>query len=392
MNAQQAALPFAPSLAAQPLAWADPGHVGFEIGWDHAQHRLTPPVEHLQLGNPLRTGWEAGKAAFGQRTRQATPFVRKWLQLRVGAWQRGRAFETLQVTPAFLRRIDVVNCPITLEPLTHATGTSSDASVDRVNNDAGYAAGNLAVMSVRANRAKALYAWDDAMAFVRQIEAGRLGAIDDLDAAQWARLAVLMSFTTPLAHAQAAALPLLMLPPPRLRLLSPVQCLQVMLTLQFTREGYTQRIGALTALMPDAETRDAMRGFMHTLLARRIAAGRQGDAGALRRALEDLWRDPLVLWRWQRLALRLTEAQCEHVVQQAQRRGLAGPQLRWLPRELATEGWALESRGYVQPGGDVMSRAEPANAPWAVGLPPPGSQHREARPASCTATAVAIAA
>ncbi|HSW22232.1 MAG TPA: hypothetical protein VLJ62_05660, partial [Burkholderiaceae bacterium] len=337
MNARQATLPLDDLLAAAPLAWSDPGHVGFEIGWDHAQHRLTPPVEHLQLGNPLRHGWEAGKAAFGSRTRQATPPVRKWLQLRVNAWQRGRAFETLTVTPAFLRRIEVDLCPITHEPLTHATGTPSDASVDRVNNDAGYAAGNLAVMSVRANQAKAHYAWDDAMAFVRQIEVGQLGAIDGLDASQWARLAVLMSFTTPLPHAQAATLPLLVLPPPRLRLLNAAQCLQAMLTLQFTRDGYTQRIGALTALMPCADTRDAMRGFMHTLLARRIAAGRLGDAAALRRALEDLWRDPLVLRRWQRLALQLTEAQCEHVVQQAQRRGLAGPQQRWLPRDVATD-------------------------------------------------------
>lgn len=375
MNAQQATLPFDRGLAAAPLAWADLGNVGFEVGWDHAQHRLTPPVAHLQPGNPLRMGWEAGKAAFGQRTRQATPSVRKWLQLRVGAWQRGRAFETLQVTPSFLRRIEVATCPITHQPLTHATGTPSDASVDRVNNDAGYAAGNLAVMSARANRAKADYAWDDAMAFVRQIEAGGLGDIDGLDAAQWARLAVLMSFTTPLVHAQVAALPLLLLPPPRLRLLNPVQCLQAMLTLQFTRDGYTQRIGALTALMPCAESRDAMRGFMHTLLARRIAAGRLGDDGALRRVLQDLWCDPLVLRRWQRLSLRLTEAQCEHVVHQAQRRGLAGPQLRWLPRDVATDGWALASRGYVHPAGETPPRQLHSTAatasPTVLSLPRP---------------------
>ena len=72
------------------------------------------------------------------------------------------------------------------------------------------------------------------------------------------------------------------------------------------------------------------------------------DELALRRALEDVWADPLVLRRWQRLTLGLTEAQCERVVREAMRRGLAGRELRWLPRELATEGWALESRGYVQ--------------------------------------------
>jgi len=358
MSAVQATLPLEFNRPARVVHdWSDAGGTGFEIGWDHAQHRLTPPVAHLQPGSPVRQGWEAGRIVFGPRTRAATshgrtrqnmPHIRKWLQLRLGAWQRGRAFCTLQVTPAFLRRIDVPVCPIVREPLTHGTGGPLDASMARVNEDAGYAAGNLAVMSVRANAAKAHHAWDDAMGFVRQIEAGSLGEIDALDAAQWARLAALMSYATPLPHAVAAAMPMLVLPPPRLRLLNAVQCLQALLTLQFTREGYTQRIAALAALMPCPTTRDALRGFMHTLLARRIAAGFAADAAALRRTLEDVWADPLVLRRWQRLALALTEAQCEHAVREAMRRGLAGREVRWLPRELATEGWALETRGYVQ--------------------------------------------
>ena len=77
----------------------------------------------------------------------------------------------------------------------------------------------------------------------------------------------------------------------------------------------------------------------------------------LRRTLEDVWSDPLVLRRWQRLATAFTEAQCEHLVREAMRRGLAGPQVRWLPREVATEGWALESRGYVQSAPAEATRA-----------------------------------
>ena len=395
MSAVQATLPLEFNRPTRVVHdWADAGGTGFEIGWDHAQHRLTPPVMHLQPGCPVRQGWEAGRIVFGPRTRHATPHLRKWLQLRLGAWQRGRAFCTLQVTPALLRRICVPMCPIVREPLTHGTGGPLDASVDRVNNDAGYAAGNLAVMSVRANGAKAHYMWDDAMNFVRQIEAGALGAIDGLSrnegplpssltaagggpgcgpdlgaltTAQWARLAVLMSYATPLPHAVAAALPMLVLPPPRLRLLNAVQCLQALLTLQFTREGYTQRIAALAELMPCPTTRDALRGLMHTLLARRIAAGFSADATALRRALEDVWADPLVLRRWQRLALALTETQCERVVREAMRRGLAERAVRWLPRELATEGWALESRGYVSPSHGqstaTVERVEAASRP-----------------------------
>lgn len=343
----QAALSFAPSPT--PLRWADAGNVGFELGWDHAHYRVTPPVEHLQPGSPLRDGWQAGCAAFGARTLRADLHVRKWLQLRTGAWLRGRAFDPLHVTPAYLRAIDVARCPVTREPLTHGTGRASDASIDRVNNDAGYAPGNLAVLSVRANRAKAAYGCDDAMRFVRQIEAGRLGQIDGLAAAQWARLAVLTSFATPLEHGVAATLPLLLLPPPRLRVLNPAQALQAMLTMQFARDGYTRRIAALVELMPDADTRQELRMFMHTLLARRIAAGWLDDAPALRRALEDVWTDPLVVRRWQRLALQLDAVACERIVRVAQQRGLAGPGLRWLPHEAATDGWSLATRGYVAP-------------------------------------------
>jgi hypothetical protein len=373
MSAAQATLPLEFNRPARVVHdWSDAGGTGFEIGWDHAQHRLTPPVMHLQPGSPVRQGWEAGRIVFGPRTRAATPHVRKWLQLRLNAWQRGRAFCRLQVTPAFLRRIDVPVCPIGREPLVHGTGGPLDASVDRVNNDAGYAAGNLAVMSVGANAAKAHYAWDDAMGFARQIEAGALGTIDGLSAAQWARLAVLMSYATPLPHAVAAALPMLVLPPPRLRLLNAVQCLQALLTLQFTREGYTQRIAALAELMPCPYTRDALRGLMHTLLARRVAAGYATDGIALHRVLEDVWADALVLRRWQRLATGLTEAQCEHLVREAMRRGLAGAQVRWLPRELATEGWALESRGYLKSASSQMPGG-------ALGLTLPASPTRVTR-------------
>ena len=61
---------------------ADPG---FEIVWDFAHYRLVPPAEHLLPGNPLRDGWEAGQSIFGVRTLRATPHVKTWLQLRLGA-------------------------------------------------------------------------------------------------------------------------------------------------------------------------------------------------------------------------------------------------------------------------------------------------------------------
>jgi len=92
--------------------------VGFELGWDYAHHGTVPPAAHLDAISPVRRGWEAGRQTFGQRTLASNRFVRKWLQLRLNAWLRGRAFEVLQVNPSFLRQIDVAVCPITREVLT----------------------------------------------------------------------------------------------------------------------------------------------------------------------------------------------------------------------------------------------------------------------------------
>jgi hypothetical protein len=326
---------------------------GFEIGWDHAHYRLVPPVQHLHEGHAVRQGWQAGQCVFGSRALRATPHVRKWLQLRLNAWQRGRVFEGVQVTPNYLSQIDVPVCPITREVLTHATGEPSDASVDRVYNGAGYAAGNLAVMSARANVAKSDCGWADAQRFVQQIEAGHLEHIAGLGAAQWSRLAVLMSFVTPLAHVQVACLPLLVLPPNRLRLLNPVQALQALLTLQFTRDGAPKRIGELAEVVP-ADARHDFQVFVHTLLARRLAVGAHLEGLALRHAMEDMWRDALVNRRWQRLALRLGEADCERLVRYAGRRGLAGADWHWLDRAAATDGWALATQGHV------VARSKPA--------------------------------
>lgn len=320
----------------------------FEIGWDFAHHRLTPAPQHLAEGHPVRQGWLAGAAVFGIRTLKPTPHVRKWLQLRLNAWNRGRAFEGVQVTPHFLAQIDVPVCPITRVSLTHASGAGSDASVDRVCNQAGYAAGNLAVMSTRANQAKADLGWQDALTVVRQLEASGLDTLDGLTPVQWSRLAVLMSFVTPLTHAQAACLPLVVLPPNRLRLLNAVQALQTVVTLAFTQDPAVPRLRELMAHLP-ANARHDFQVFVLTLQARRLAIGMQTRGSALRQALEDAWTNAAVHRRWQRFALQLNEADAERALRVASRRGLGGSAWQCLPRAAATEGWALATEGDAGP-------------------------------------------
>jgi len=316
----------------------------FEIGWDFAHYRLTPPPEALADGHPVRQGWQAGQQVFGSRTLKPTMHVRKWLQLRLNAWRRGRAFEGVQVTPNFLAQIDVPVCPIARVPLTHASGAGNDASVDRVCNAAGYAAGNLAVMSARANEAKADLDWQDALTVVHQLKASGLDTLDGLGPLQWSRLAVLMSFVTALPHAQAACLPLLVLPPNRLRLLNAVQALQAVATLAFTDTEAVPRLRALAAHLPAAARHD-FQVFVLTLQARRLALGTRLAGLELRQAMEDMWRDAAVNRRWQRFALQLDEAACERAVRVAARRGLGGKGWQWLPRVAATEGWSTETQG-----------------------------------------------
>ena len=335
--------------------------VGFEIGWDFARHRLTPPVAHLHAENPVRQGWSAARVVFGSRTLRPTLAVRQWLELRLAAWQRGRAFENVQVTPHFIAQLQVAQCPVTGTAL--ATGDAMAQSAHppvpaRLNQQAAYAAGNLVMLSDTARAAAEGLDWRQALAQAEQAEAAGESTRRGLAPQQWRRLAGLMSLATPLEHAQAAALPLLVLPPNRVRVLNPVQALQVMLTLQFCQAGYARRLVGLAALMPSSELRHAFQVFMHTLLARRLAAGPAIEGAAMRAAMEQAWADALVQRRWQRLASRLTSSDCEQLLQRAARRGLIGPSQRWQAPEAAVEGWALDSAGLV--------RREPLEAQSAI--------------------------
>jgi hypothetical protein len=339
---------------------ADP-QVGFDIGWDHARHGLPPPPGQWLDGNPLHQGWRAGKARFGERTLGAPRRVRLWLALRLHAWLRHRAFELAEVTPHYLGQIEALICPITRQPLVQA-----DSAVDRVNDRAGYAAGNLAVMSVSANRAKGALGWGEAMARARQAEVAEGGRIDGLDAAAWTRLAVLVSFVTPLPHEQAAKLPLRVLPPNRLRLLNPVQGLQALITRELGRPDGTRRLRELAALLPGEALRLDFHRLLSALLPRRLEAGPDADAWALRHALEDAWCDALVNRCWQRFALQLDEALIERLLQRCAAGALSATRVLLHELATATEGWALERGGWAPAPAPAGRRVLPrhAPAPW----------------------------
>lgn len=333
-------------------------HIGFDLGWDHAHHGITPPAPYVLEPSPLRKGWLAGSTTFGERTLPPTVAVRQWLQLRLHAWLRGRSVELIQVTPHHLRQLAVTHCPVTREALDLPNDNVCRVSIERVRHDAGYAAGNLAMMSACAQAAKAAHGFESAIDIARRLEAQATRGHtaeprhDGLTPAQWARMAVLCSYVELLPHARACELPMLVLPPNRLRLFNPAQALQAFISQQLLRPGWSRRINGIEALLSTPAARRAFRSFFQTLLPRVLDAGRPADPQHARWAIEDAWSHALVMQRWVRFASMLSSVQCESLLSRAAAERLLPESLRVevLADADATDGWCLASRGYVPHG------------------------------------------
>ena len=159
--------------------------LAFDLGWDFA--RFARP---LDTGADAATaaGYAAGREHFRVRQHSPNRYVSKWLQLRLNAYKRRRMLSA-EITPEYLKRIDCPICPITLLTLTHSTLRETDWSIDRINNDGAYAAGNLMVMSSKANKAKCSKNYQE----VAELAAMPCHTvIGGLTPAEWARVACVM--------------------------------------------------------------------------------------------------------------------------------------------------------------------------------------------------------
>ncbi len=311
---------------------------GFDIGWDHAHHGLVPPADLLHAGTPVCQGWMAGRAVFGHRVLATHRATRQWLQLRLQAWRCGIAFERQQVTPHYLAQIHTHGCPVLRLPLGGTAADPAAAQVERLNPDAAYAAGNLAVISRQAALAR------DGVGILSAVRCARRAEVSGepaagLHAAAWWRLAALRSYATPLPFHEAARLPLAVLPPKRVRLLNAVQGLQALLTLLFAAPGFSARARAVGALLPEHTLRHDFNLFVGAIAPRVLEVG--PDTRAVRRALEDAWLHDRVQRRWQHFVFSLGEAGVEALLAQTTSRGLAPVRVLSHAAEQATEGWAL---------------------------------------------------
>lgn len=318
--------------------------VGFELGWDYAHHGLTPPVEQLFHQSPLQQGWQLGRGTFGGRTLKATRHTQQWLSLRLHAWQRGRSFETLLVTPNYLQQLEITHCPVSRLPLSDEAGHPQQRTLDRLRDDAGYAAGHLAQLSRAANTAKADRTWQQSWAMAQSLRQGPMTVAGGLNADAWERLALLTSYVTELPHELAAQLPMRVLPSNRLRMLNPIQALQALVTRQLATPGWSQRLTRMEALMSDTQRADFSR-FVLALVPRVLRCQSLTDPMDIRWALEDAWSDPLLQKRWTRFALQLTPQQAEQLVERAASKRLNTVRVQ-SHGTAATDGWALDRRGY----------------------------------------------
>ncbi len=324
---------------------ANPG-LGCAIGRAFAEHGMTPPPEHLFVGSPLRQGWHAGKASFGQRALRPRRYTQLWLQLRTYAWSQGRSFEDVQLTPNYLRQIDTEFCPVTRQALNERRGDAFARSIDRVRPDAAYAAGNIAVMSHAANSAKGKFDHASARNVAERAATDPLQArVSGLDATQWQRVAVLASYVTELTHEEAALIPMSVLPPNRLRLFNPIQALQALVTRQLATPGWSARLARLEAFLPTDPCRADFNRFLVALAPRMLVVNKLDDRQQIRWALEDAWGHELIQKRWARFALQLSAAQALALVHRAAALGLATARILQHTRSHATDGWALESKG-----------------------------------------------
>ena len=272
---------------------------------------------------------------------------RKWLQLRLNAWRRGRAIAA-DVTPALLREIDVPRCPVTRCLLTHGERADTDWSVDRLDNDGAYAANNLAIVSVAANRAKGSRSFEAVHALAQREEPA-----EGLTPAAWLRLAALMLGPCFATRPQAApALPLTVPLPPRAAHLALQQVQHVLATRASPQSGKNALIKHFKAASRGEQAQAALRTLAEAV--------HQGLKTTDREYPCDIWLQPsamsaLIAWR---AALEGAGWGLADEISRA----LAGSRCVPASRLLS---WRLDTRGY-----DIPMHPPRAANPWPARVAP----------------------
>jgi hypothetical protein len=308
--------------------------MGREIGFEFSRLGMQLPDD-----TPLavKEGYREGVHTHGNRYEESTRYDRKLIRLRLSAYKRERAIDSM-VTAELLERIDVQYCPITRVKLTSGTGTKTDATVDRVFNDGGYAVGNLAVMSMRANQAKGALS---PMAILEIAKRGDVHA--GLDMMEWMRLACLTALAAP-PNYPVSHLPLFVYPPNGILLTNPFTLIQ-QCTSSIAAGFLAQKWESeLRACLDGKATKKAFDAFIEALVGQLSQTMRGVSDEELKRfAICDGWVGELVFTRYSKFIGQTSEQTIRKLTGVATR---AQRSLRkFTPKEL--DAWMLSTQGYV---------------------------------------------
>lgn len=289
------------ALAQQEREARGSSKAAFELGWDFARYGLDCS-DLFRENSDFVAGMRAGRIHWPRR-RSEDRYIRKWLQLRASALARQVPYADT-VTPAYLQAIDVETCPVTRRPMTRGACAPTDASVDRINNAIGYEPGNLVVMSVLANSAKADMGSVEMLQVVRELGKRADGELwQGLGIQEWARLATLAAYAEPFADAGAVdSWPLVAALAPLMHIRSAAWRRKIDLT--------ARALGGRCAGIPEA-AREAFLAFASAMEAATQersdhAPATSGDGSRV--ASEDAWLCPAVNKSWTLLAAVLGDA------------------------------------------------------------------------------------
>jgi hypothetical protein len=209
------------------------------------------------------------------------------------------------------------HCPVTGRAL------QNDACVAPIDIARGWVAGNLVLLSPDIAERWMATDWALARDALARAEATPDEAVDGLPLRHWRRIVALKSLATALAHEEAAAIPLRVLPPNRVRLVNPIQELQAVLTLQLAVPGWGQRARGIADSLPVA-LRNEFNLFFNSLLAQALRQN-QGDVKIdMRDALACAWGDAVVMRRWGRFTALVDAALAETLVERLTREPMPG--------------------------------------------------------------------
>lgn len=122
-------------------------------------------------------------------------FVMRWLRLRLNAMNRGRVVDK-NVTWQYLKSISTDFCPVTMKKFTSGDKCPTNKTLDRINNNAGYAVGNIMFVSRIVNESKDRKDFLECWKSMEKASENANDCFDGLKSFEWARLTSICSINS----------------------------------------------------------------------------------------------------------------------------------------------------------------------------------------------------